>query len=288
MYDASMRFKDVNLHDFERMQAGISEVNAYLAEVALISTDPPGHKYGLHDIARGARGTSYYGYFECKICYNATMHSNTYLDQLKCACANGRDRNAPDETGMTPAHALLTHTRVNNDADQTPETPSQIAALLEVLIPRGDPTMREALHVLDPEGHTLVWNAAIRGIDSALTYILSAEDAGRRRAMVNAVGMSVSFVDVSHSNTLDPSGHMSSHILPTHSVPQSREVSILEAVVLKLHKVREDLKQAELEGNSRMKRPLAELGSRLLKVRKILVANGAVVQPGPAMKWRIA
>jgi len=287
MYDASLRLKDQNPQDFERMQAGIAEVNGFLSQAAITSTEPPGPKYGFHDIARGARGTSYFGFFQCKICYSGDLHSNSYIDQMKCACANGRDRNAPDESGMTPAHALLTHSRANNNPELTPESPAQIAELLEVLIPRDDPTMREALHVLDPEGHTLVWNAAIRGLDTALAYILSAEEAGRRRAMVNAVGISTTYVDVSHSNTPDPAGGMSSHVPYTHSVPQTTEVSILEAVVIKLRKVREDLKTAEMVGDRRVRRSLATLGNSLLNVRKILIANGAVVAPGPTMKWKI-
>lgn len=287
MHEASLRLKGTCPADFERIQAGISEISGYLSEASLTSPTTPGQSYGFHDIARGARGTSYYGFFQCRICHGINAHSNTYLDQMKCACANGRDRNAPDESGMTPAHALITQSRVNNDGEQTSETPAQVAELLEVLIPRDDPTMREALHVLDPEGHSLVWNAAIRGIDTALAYILSVEEAGRRRSMVNSVGTSVSLVDVPHSSTPDPTGAMSSHPQPSQSIPQNREVSILEAVVLKLRTVRDELKLAELEGNNRMRRILAEKGNRLLRVRKILVANGAVVQPGPTMKWRI-
>jgi hypothetical protein len=185
---------------------------------------------------------------------------------------------------MTPAHALITQTRVNNDGHQTAETPAQIAELLEVLIPREDPTMREALHVLDPEGNSLVWNAAIRGLDVALAYILSAEEVGRRRSMVNCVRARTGRSHLNGSST--SLGTVPSQ--PATPSGDNKEVSILEAVVLKTKTVRTELRDAENSGaDSRLRRALAEKGNRLLRVRQILVANGAVVSPGPTMKWRI-
>lgn len=276
MNEASLIPRDACSNDYEKIQAGIAEVSMFLNEAALISPTPPGPRYGFHDIARGARGTSYYGFFQCRICYQTNTHSNTYLDQLKCACTNGRDRNAPDETGMTPAHALVTLSRANSDDNQTTETPAQTAELLEVLIPREDHTMREALHVLDPDGNSLVWNAAVRGLDVVLAYILSVEEVGRRRAMVNCVGVGVENVPSIGANGK-----------PEPPPQDNREVSVLEAVIMKLRAVRNDLKVTEYTCTKTQRRELVDRGNRLLRVRTILVANGAVLAPGPTIKWRI-
>ncbi|MCQ8811530.1 hypothetical protein NQU36_26345, partial [Escherichia coli] len=90
---------------------------------------------------------------------------NSYLAQLYCAFENGRDRNGPDETGITPAHALVTFARCNSDEERTPETSSQTAELFRFLIPPDDPRRGEALHALDPQGNNLVFNVATRGLD---------------------------------------------------------------------------------------------------------------------------
>jgi hypothetical protein len=262
MNEASLLIKDSSPVDYDKIQAGITEARLFLSEASLTSTSTHQNniqRYGFHDIARGARGTSYFGFFQCRICDQINTHSNTYLDQIKCACSSGRDRNAPDETGMTPAHALVTQARCNNDEAQTPESASQTAELFEVLIPRGEPTLREALHVLDPEGNSLVWNVAVRGLDEVLAYILSVEEAGRRRAMVNTCGQGT----------------------------DGREISVLEAVVAKLRDVGSELRLTELTGNVGLRKVLVEKGNRLLRVRKILAAHGAMVDPCVTVRWGI-
>ncbi|TVY59283.1 hypothetical protein LSUE1_G008937 [Lachnellula suecica] len=214
MSKAALKLKSECPSAAAAIQAGIVEVKVFLSQ----SDDNLQHEaqnrslYGFHDIARGARGTSYFGFYECRVCNRTNAHSNSYLDQLVCACTLGRDRNGPDDTGMTPAHALVTQSRCNNDAARTPETPVQTAALMHALIPRGDRTLLEALRVLDREGNSLVYNIAIRGLYELLEYVLHLEEPNRRRAMVNTCQMGINrrewsvlaAVDHARSQIFDP------------------------------------------------------------------------------------
>jgi hypothetical protein len=185
MSKAALKLKSESASDYAKIQAGIVEVKLFISQQ---DEKMEGNRqlYGFHDIARGARGTSYFGFYECRICNQANAHSNSYLDQLACACAQGRDRNGPDDTGMTPAHAIITQSRCNDDSARTPETPQQTAELLRILIPPRDRTLLETLRVLDREGNSLVYNIATRGLYELLEYVLHLEEPSRRRAMVNS------------------------------------------------------------------------------------------------------
>ncbi|CZR66853.1 uncharacterized protein PAC_16754 [Phialocephala subalpina] len=55
--------------------------------------------------------------------------------------------------------------------DMTPETPAQTAELFRILFPEGDLALRRALFVLDPAGHNLIYNIAMRGFVEILEYI---------------------------------------------------------------------------------------------------------------------
>jgi hypothetical protein len=100
---ASLKIRSESESDYQKIQDGITDIKQLLAE----SGDGDVQKYGFNDIARGARGTTWAGFFECRICNQTNTHTNSYVDQMKCACAYGRDRNAPDDTGLTPAHGEL-------------------------------------------------------------------------------------------------------------------------------------------------------------------------------------
>lgn len=97
---ASLKLRSESEQDYLKIQNGITDIKQFLAE----SVEGGLPKYGFNDIARGARGESWFGFFECRICGQTNAHSNSYVDQMLCACNNGRDRNAPDDTGLTPAH----------------------------------------------------------------------------------------------------------------------------------------------------------------------------------------
>ena len=253
MNKASLKLKDNSLDDYDKIQAGITETNAFLSESGGNQT---ASSYGFRDIARGARGTSYPGWgFRCRICNIIDAHSNSYFEQMICACNSGRDRNGPDEVGMTPAHALILHERCNNDSDQTPEMPSQTADLFRVLIPANDPTLREALHVLDPEGNSLVYNIATRGFDEILSYVLEIEDQSRWRAMVNTCSK----------------GHQ----------------SVLDAVHAKIQDVRTNLRATLYTENVKLRNILVDKEHRLVRCKRILVAYGAVPKPNITIRWRI-
>lgn len=127
--------------------------------------------YGYQEIARGARGIKYHTFYQCPICGQTNSHSDSYLDQMKCAFAHNRDRTGPDKEGMTPAHALVLYQRTNNDLDLSPETPAQTAELFRVLFPEDDETFRRALCILDPSGNTLIHNIKSRGLEIILKYM---------------------------------------------------------------------------------------------------------------------
>lgn len=257
MSKASNRCKLESPHDFARIQSGITEVRLFLDEadqtqVGRVST------YGFHDIARGARGTSYYGFFECRICLQTNAHSNSYLDQIRCACRNNRDRNAPDETGMTPAHLIVMRDRSTGDSDKE-EPASETAALFRTLIPSQDHTLREALHALDKEGNSLIFNIATRGFDEILTYALEMEHPSRRTSMVNSFGRR----------------------------PDGGEWSVLSAVYARLRKTIDDYKMAHPLKDAGLRYRHYEMYNRLAKVKDVLKANGAKETPGKVERWRV-
>ncbi|CAG8960547.1 hypothetical protein HYFRA_00008267 [Hymenoscyphus fraxineus] len=260
MKRAAAELKMKSPAEYHLLQAGIADTEQYQA-----SGDNTQHGdrnlYGFHDIARGARGTSYLmgNFFECRICQQTNSHSNSYLDQMICACKFGRDRNGPDESGMTAAHALVTQERVNNDPEMTPETPAQTAQLLKVLIPPHDRTLREILHVLDRDGNSLVHNIAVRGLDELLQYVLGLEEQSRRRSMVNACSRS-------------PKGH---------------SVSVLAAVLAKIEDTIASIKVTHVTGDSRVKTNLVEKSHRLTKIKHILLREGAEVHPTITTRWQI-
>jgi hypothetical protein len=184
MNAASMKIKGKSLSDYAKIQAGITELKLYMASDG--RSEYRNQQYGFHNIARGGRGRTYFlGHFECSICKQINAHTNSFLDQMFCAVDHGRDRYEPDDTGMTPAHALITHIRCNMDEERTPETANQTFQLFRFLVPHDDPNLHEALHALDPEGNTLIYNIAIRGLDEILEYVLQLEHPSRRKALVN-------------------------------------------------------------------------------------------------------
>jgi hypothetical protein len=252
MNDAAMNLKSKSTTDYNKMQAGITAIRA--RTLNNIST-----RYGFHDIARGRRGLTYFGHFQCSICNQSNVHSNSYWEQMICACANGRDRYGPDETGMTPAHALVTLARYN-DEEQTPETPAQTARLFRFLIPEDDPRLSEALHALDPEGHSLIYNVATRGLDEILIYILSVEKPSHARAAVNFCCSDANGVDV----------------------------SVYDAVQNKIRDTIQQIHIADLTRNFARKAVIVEQGKRLYQCRNILRRAGAESKPSPTTRWRIS
>jgi len=251
MSDAAMELKSKSISDYDKIQAGITEVRARTRN------DGP-TRYGFHDIARGRRGLTYFGHFQCSICNQSNAHSNSYWEQMICACANGRDRYGPDETGMTPAHALVTTSRYNEE-ERTPESPSQTARLFKFLIPEDDPRLSEALHALDREGNSLIYNVAIRGLDEILVYILNLEHPSHRRAAANFC-------------TRDSNGH---------------DFSVVDAVNNKIQDTMSDIHIAEVTGNTVRKQYVIEQGKRLYNCRNILRRAGGESKPSPTTRWRI-
>jgi hypothetical protein len=236
MSKAAQKMKSGSPADYEKIQVGIVEVKVFLSQ-STETLERNRQLYGLHDIARGARGTSYFGFYECRVCNRTNAHSNSYFDQLVCACTQGRDRNGPDDTGMTPAHAIVTQSRCNDDPERTPETPQQTAQLIQVLLPRGDRTLLEALRVLDGEGNSLVYNIATRGLHELLEYVLHLEEPARKRAMVNSCQLGparrewsvLAAVDWMRSQILDPEKRhrfsKTKHILQKHGAEMNPSVT---------------------------------------------------------------
>ncbi|KAF8862974.1 hypothetical protein BDZ45DRAFT_146019 [Acephala macrosclerotiorum] len=257
MSKASSRLKLEDPSSFSSIQAGITEVRLFLDEADRTQTGRVSN-YGFHDIARGARGTSYYGFFECRICMQTNAHSNSYLDQIRCACANNRDRNAPDETGMTPAHLIVMRDRSSGDSAKE-EPASETATLFRTLIPSNDPTLREALHALDKEGNSLIFNISVRGFDEILSYCLEMESPGRRCAMVNSFGRR----------------------------PDGGEWSVLSAVYFRLRKAIDEYKMAHPVRDAALRLRCYEMYGRLARVKDLLKANGAKESPDKVTRWRI-
>lgn len=254
MTHASLRLRSESESDYLKIQDGITDIKQLLAE----SVEGGVPKYGFNDIARGARGESWFGHFECRICNRTNAHSNSYVDQMKCACAHGRDRNAPDDTGLTPAHAIVTKERSN--ANRGHETATQTEELFRILIPQADVTLREALHVLDPEGNTLVHNIATRGFDRLLKYVLELETPGRRVSMVNACTKGA----------------------------DGSEKSVYEAVVDKVRELNERIRINRYTEDRRIKEFLVDTGNRLQRCKHLLVQAGAVANPSITKRWRIS
>jgi hypothetical protein len=253
MNKASLDLRSASEADYQKIQDGITEVKQVLSE----SVEGDLQAYGFTEIARGARGTTWAGFFECRICKQTNTHTNSSVDQMKCACACGRDRNAPDDTGLTPAHAIVTKDRPN--ANREHETPAQTLELFRILIPRESITLREALHVLDPEGNTLVHNIAVRGFDELLKYVLELETPVRRVAMVNACARG-------------PNGH---------------KRSVLEAVFEKLRELNERIRINRFMEDKRIREYLADMGGRLMRCKYLLIEAGAQQRPNITLRWKI-
>jgi hypothetical protein len=255
MNEVAFQTQSISESNFKKIQIGVSEIEAFLERTGGTGTE---HEYSFHEIARGARGTSWAMFYECRICGQINTHSSSYLDQMICACAHGRDRGAPDSAGLTPAHALITYKRATPDG--THESPTQTAELFRLLVPHDDTTLREVLHVLDPQGNSLMHNVAVRGFHEILEYILSLEEPKRRRAMVNAC--------VNHQN---------------------REISVLAAVEEELQKMSERSRIANpfQKKDPLRERFLNEMRGQLLKVKQILLSVGAEMNPSPTTRWRI-
>jgi len=254
MNEASMKIKSGSKVDYAKMQNGITEVKLFLD-----ANGAQGEGYGFHEIARGGRGTTYLGFYQCRICNQTNAHSSSHLDQMKCACACGRDRNAPDETGMTPAHALVNLLRSSNHGERD-ESANQTYELFRVLIPPYDPTLREALHVLDPQGNSLIHNIATRGLDEILRYVLELEHPSRRPAMVNSCSKG----------------------------PNGKDRSVLEAVQDKTKDTVERIKCANTTGDSRSKRRFLDEAKRVDRCKHILLSEGAELKPSVTTRWRIS
>ncbi|PVH77674.1 hypothetical protein DL98DRAFT_265190 [Cadophora sp. DSE1049] len=265
MDSASLKVKPESPTDWGKIQIGITETGLFLSEAK--AQNGSVQEYGFHEIARGSRGTPlcFNVLYVCRICNQTcdqiNTHTISYLDQMVCAWNYGRDCNAADEFGMTPAHLLVKNSRCNTDG--SPEKPSQTAELFRTLLPRGCPNLREALHVLDPEGNSLIFNIATRGLDEILEYALALEDASRRPAMVNACSKR-------------PKGKSS-----------SKEWSVLEAVLEKLAELEERLKYAHLTMSDGMVRRLCEESNRLKRCKHILIAAGAKLDPSITTRYKI-
>jgi hypothetical protein len=131
--------------------------------------------------------------------------------------------------------------------------------LFRILIPPGDPTLREALHILDPEGHTLVHNIAVRGLDEILKYVLELEPPARRVAMVNACSIGVDGV----------------------------ERSVHACVLQEIRELNERIRICWYTGDKKLEEFLVNRGARLTRCTEILGAAGAATHPSVTQRWRI-
>lgn len=125
--------------------------------------------YGFHDIARGRRGLTVHTYYQCLICNRSDSHTSSYADQMICAYNHGRDRISQDSGGLTPAQALITTPRCSLDG--MPESSSETAELFRILFPEKDYALENAIKVLDPAGHSLIYNITMQGFTEILDYI---------------------------------------------------------------------------------------------------------------------
>jgi hypothetical protein len=175
---------------------------------------------------------------------------------MNCACAHGRDRNEPDQTGLMPAHAIITKERA---IDSRHGTQAETAEFFRILIPP-DIALLEALHVLDPEGNTLVQNIAVRAFDEILKYVLELEPLGRRVAMVNSCSTG----------------------------PDGIERSVLACVMEKLCEINHRIRLNRYTGDPAIRRDFILTMEYLKRCRDILIAAGAIVHPSVRTRWTIA
>lgn len=257
MNKASLKVKTYSYSDYAKIQVGITEIKLFLSAAENAPTSGSHHLYGFHDIARGARGNSYLAFFECRICKQTNSHSNSYREQMECAWKAGRDCNGPDETGMTPAHALVTQLRSNTSPDHRPETASETAELFRVLIHPDNHDLRQALHVLDPEGNSLIYSIATRGLDEILEYALELEHPSRRKAMVNTSGREL-----------------------------GTQWSVLQAVLAKRMDMKRDIDLMDSRDMAGIQ-AMCDKANRLTRCKNILIAAGAEEMPTVMATWRI-
>jgi hypothetical protein len=257
MSATSMKLRARAPSEYAKLQAGITEIKLFQTTDG--RSENRNQQYGFHNIARGGRGRTYFiGHFECPICNRINAHTNSFLDQMFCAVDHGRNRYEPDDTGMTPAQALIAHIRCNIDKDGTPETPKQTLELFRFLVPLDDPNLHEALHALDPEGNSLVYNIASRGLDEILEYVLKLEHPSRTRALVNFCAQGSKGI-----------------------------VSLHDAVHRKIQDTAHELsglgKKDDIQRNF-----LIAQGKRLMRCKTLLKAAGAESKPDITTRWRIA
>ncbi|KAH8587050.1 hypothetical protein B0O99DRAFT_694901 [Bisporella sp. PMI_857] len=257
MNEASMKIRARSPSEYAKIQGGITEIKLY--QITDGRTKNRNQRYGFHNIARGGRGRTYFiGHFQCDICNQINTHTNSFLDQMFCAVDHDRDRYEPDDTGMTPAQALITYPRHNMNEDRSPETPNQTFQLFRFLVPHDDPNLHEALHALDPEGNSLIYNIAIRGLDEILEYVLQLEHPSRTRALVNFCAR-----------------------------VRNGEESILDAVHRKIQETALDLDRTDKKDLAR-KHALIEQRKRLITCKHLLRAAGAVYKPDVMTRLRIS
>ncbi|RKF81621.1 hypothetical protein GcM3_033010 [Golovinomyces cichoracearum] len=244
----------------EAILVGIDEIKHFLTTTS--TNNSKSRSYGYPDIARGFNSNAEVvsfssSTFECPICYT-DAHSNSHYDQMLCACQHGGiDRNAPDEQGWTAAHLLVTNVRCSKSQRMRPETPAETAELFRLLI--FSPNLREALHVIDPEGNSLVYNIATRGHSAILEYVLELEDEGRRCSMVNSFGRS----------------------------KEGGERSVLESVEMAMSEYGWNLKKRSKLSERLERQSLTESYNALKKCRKILKQYGAKIQPSIKLQKRV-
>jgi hypothetical protein len=82
MQQASLKFNLVSEDEFNKLQNlqnRIADVREYLDRTGGNRMD---QEYGFHEIARGAKGTSFPNFYECRICSQVNAHNSSYLDQI--------------------------------------------------------------------------------------------------------------------------------------------------------------------------------------------------------------
>lgn len=174
------------------IKIGLQEIKRFMSSSLVNSAKS--QPYSYTDIVRGVyvdfEVDLFSPIYEYSLCLPSTQ-TKSHFDQMICACNNGGiDRNAPDKNGWTAAHLIVTHIRCSNNSSMKYETPEETEQLFRLLIFNSN--LREALHVRDPNGNSLVYNIATRGHSRILKYVLELEDEGRRYSMVNFVGMTKS------------------------------------------------------------------------------------------------
>ncbi|TQS38819.1 hypothetical protein Golomagni_00667 [Golovinomyces magnicellulatus] len=239
---------------------GLDEIKHFLTTTS--TNNSKSRSYGYPEIARGFDSNAEVvslslSTYECPICHTDS-HSNSHYDQMLCACQHGGiDRNAPDEQGWTAAHLLVTNVRCSKSQNMKPETPAETAEIFRLLI--FSPNLREALHVIDPKGNSLVYNIATRGHSAILEYVLELEDEGRRCSMVNSFGRS----------------------------KEAEERSVLESVEMAVTECEWNLKTRSKQIERQERQSLIESYNSLKKCRKILKRYGAKIKPSIKLQKRV-